>query len=152
MLRLILAAGATAIATAGLAQEMALPPLKAQASPEAVVEEHVAALNVCDWDRIMAQYPDDAEIHLPGGTVVKGREAIGALFLGFCKPVGEGGLIGITFTPEQSFLVGGTLNVQWKAEADFLAEPYLGSDAYVTRDGMMAAMVSTFDGAELKLK
>jgi hypothetical protein len=45
-----------------------------------------------------------------------------------------------------------TLNIQWKAEADFLAEPYKGSDAYETHDGLMVAMVSTFKGADLKLK
>jgi hypothetical protein len=33
-----------------------------------------------------------------------------------------------------------------------LAEPYKGSDAYVTRDGLMAAMVSTFEGTDLKMK
>ena len=49
--------------------------------------------------------------------------------------------------PEQTFVVGETLNIQWKAEADFLAEPYKGSDAYETHDGLMAGMVSTFKGA-----
>ena len=44
------------------------------------------------------------------------------------------------------------LNIQWKAEADFLTEPYKGSDAYETHDGLMVAMVSTFKGADLKLK
>ena len=39
--------------------------------------------------------------------------------------------------------------MQWVAEADFLAEPYRGSDAYVSDGQYMAAMVSTFDGAEL---
>jgi len=36
--------------------------------------------------------------------------------------------------------------------ADFLAEPYKGSDAYETHDGLMAGMVSTFKGADLKMK
>ena len=56
------------------------------------------------------------------------------------------------FTPEQTFTVGETLNIQWKAEAEFLAEPYRGSDAYETHDGLMVAMVSTFKGADLKLE
>jgi hypothetical protein len=38
------------------------------------------------------------------------------------------------------------------ANADFLAEPYRGADAYITDDGLMVSMVSTFDGAELKFK
>jgi hypothetical protein len=33
-----------------------------------------------------------------------------------------------------------------------LAEPYRGSDAYITHDGYMQAMVSTFDGNALKKK
>jgi hypothetical protein len=41
---------------------------------------------------------------------------------------------------------------QWVRSAPFLAEPYRGSDAYITRDGYMKAMVSTFDGAALKIK
>jgi hypothetical protein len=61
-------------------------------------------------------------------------------------------LCGMKFTPEQTFLVGETLNIQWRAEAEFLTEPYKGSDAYETHDGLMAAMVSIFKGADLKLK
>jgi hypothetical protein len=41
---------------------------------------------------------------------------------------------------------------QWVATAPFLAEPYKGSDAYITKDGYMQAMVSTFDGGALKMK
>ena len=85
-------------------------------------------------------------------VVVKGREAAGKLFADFVKPHDQGGLCGIKFTPEQTFVVGETLNIQWKAEAEFLAEPYKGSDAYETHDGFMAAMVSTFKGTDLKPK
>ena len=49
-------------------------------------------------------------------------------------------------------VVGGTVNVKWTATADFLAEPYVGADAYVTKDGLMHAQVSTFDGSKLKFK
>ncbi|MGD8684529.1 MAG: hypothetical protein PVG27_11305 [Chloroflexota bacterium] len=115
----------------------------------AVYEEHIRVLNDCDWLGLMAQYPNDAEIHLPGGTVVKGRQAIGELFAGFVLDPADGGLCGITFTEESRFEVGNTQNVQWVAESDFLAEPYRGSDAYVSDGQYMAAMVSTFDGAEL---
>ena len=38
------------------------------------------------------------------------------------------------------------------ANADFLAEPYRGSDAYITDNGLMVSMVSTFDGSALKFK
>ena len=120
-----------------------------QADAYEVYAEHIRALNACDWVAIMAQYPDSAEIHLSAGQVVKGREAIGELFAGFVLPAEDGGLCGITFTEESRFEVGNTENVQWVAEADFLAEPYRGSDAYVTDGQYMAAMVSTFEGTDL---
>jgi hypothetical protein len=129
-----------------------LPPLKKQPTPQAVIDEHMDALNKCDWNRIMAQYPTDYQLNLPDGVVVKGREAAAKIFADFVKPHDQGGLCGIKFSPEQTFVVGETLNIQWKAEADFLAEPYKGSDAYETHDWLMAAMVSTFKGSDLKMK
>ena len=133
------------------AEPMKLPPLKKQPSVQKVIDEHLDTLNKCDWNRLMAQYPKDVEIHLPDGAVIKGREKVGDLFAGFCKPRPDG-LKGLKFTSESSFMVGNTLNVMWRAEADFLAEPYKGSDAYVTRGGLMAAQVTTFDGSKLKFK
>ncbi len=123
--------------------------LIAQDGALAVYQEHIKVLNACDWLGLMAQYPNDAEVHLPGGTVVQGRQAIGDLFAGFVLGSDEGGLCGITFSEESRFEVGGTEAVQWVAEADFLAEPYRGSDAYISDGQYMSAMVSTFDGAQL---
>jgi len=120
-----------------------------QATAYDTYAEHIRALNACDWVALMAQYPDEAEVHLSGGNVVRGREAIGELFAGFVLPSDEGGLCGITFSEESRLEVGGTENVQWVAEADFLAEPYRGSDAYVTDGQYMVAMVSTFEGTDL---
>ncbi len=150
---LLAAAMALAIATpyATAADAMKLPALKKQPTVQKVIDEHIDALNKCDWNRLMAQYPKDVEIHLPDGQVIAGREKVGDLFSGFCKPRPDG-LKGLKFTAEKSFLVGNTLNVMWRAEADFLSEPYKGSDAYVTRGGLMAAQVTTFDGAKLKFK
>jgi ketosteroid isomerase-like protein len=147
----ILAAGLLASSFALAAEPMKLPPLKKQPTVQKVIDEHLDALNKCDWTRLMAQYPNDVEIHLPDGVVVKGRDKVGDLFAGFCKARPDG-LKGLKFTTEKAFLVGNTLNVMWRAEADFLAEPYKGSDAYVTRDGLMAAQVTTFDGSKLKFK
>ena len=141
----------TGSSMASAAEPMKLPPLKKQPSVQKVIDEHLDALNKCDWNRLMAQYPKDVEIHLPDGAVIKGREKVGDLFAGFCKPRPDG-LKGLKFTSESSFMVGNTLNVMWRAEADFLAEPYKGSDAYVTRGGLMAAQVTTFDGSKLKFK
>ena len=153
----LVASGGAAIAQEGDAAASITNPntgevsdtLVPQDGAYAVYAEHIRALNACDWVAIMAQYPDDAEIHLSGGQVVKGREAIGELFAGFVQPASEGGLCGITFTEESRLEVGTTENVQWVAEADFLSEPYRGSDAYVTDGKYMAAMVSTFEGTDL---
>lgn len=142
----------TTAAVPSMAEEPSLPPLVAQPGAQFVVDEHLDALNKCDWDRLMAQYPPEVEIHLPDGVVVKGREEVGKLFTGFCKSRSDGGLRGMVFTTEHTFTVDDTLNVQWRAEAEFLAEPYRGSDAYVTKDGLMYAQVTTFNGSDLKFK
>jgi SnoaL-like domain len=134
------------------AADTQLPEIKTPATPQAVLDEHLDALNKCDWDRLVAQYPEDAQIHVPNGKVISGRKAIGELFAGFCKDPKEGGLKGINFKVVQSTLIGGTFATHWVASAPFLAEPYNGSDAYITKDGLMQAMVTTFDGAALKMK
>lgn len=129
-----------------------LPKLVPQPSPQQVVDEHLDALNECDWDRLMAQYPPEVLIIIADGASFRGREAVGALFEGFCKAPADGGLRGLQFTTLETFTVEGTLNVIWEADADFLAEPYKGADAYVTKDGFMYAQVTTFDGSKLKMK
>jgi ketosteroid isomerase-like protein len=131
---------------------MTMPDLKSQPTPQAVVDEHLDALNRGDWHRLMAQYPDDVEIFLPGGVVIRGRQGVGDAFAGMVKPFKDGGIFGVIFTPEHAFTVGDTVNVQWKADADFLKEPYRGADAYVTRDGLLVAQVSTFQRDEFKLR
>jgi len=138
--------------SASLADDMKLPALVPQSDSQKVVDEHLDALNACDWNRLMAQYPDDVHIILPDGAEAVGREAVGKLFAGFCKSKADGGLNGLKFTTLSTFTVDGTLNVQWVADAEFLAEPYKGADAYVTREGLMAAQVTTFDGSKLKFK
>jgi SnoaL-like domain len=129
-----------------------LPELKKQPTAQAVLDEHFAALNACDWDRLLAQYPEDAQINLPNGMIVKGRAAIGTLFTGFCTDAAAGGLKGMQFSVEHSTTIGDTFATQWVANAPWLAQPYRGSDAYITKDGYMQAMVSTFDGTALKRK
>jgi hypothetical protein len=148
----LIVVGLLTTTSAALADDMKLPPLKRQKSAQAVVAEHLDALNQCDWNRLMAQYPPQVEIHLPDGVIVKGRQKVGELFAGFCKTRADKGLQGLKFSTQSSFPVGGTLNVMWHADADFLAETYKGSDAYVTKDGLMYAQVTTFDGSKLKFK
>ncbi len=130
----------------------ALPPLRRQPTPQAVVAEHLDALNKCDWSRLMAQYPADAQFFLPLGQTIVGREKVGELFARFVKPFDQGGLCGAKFTPEHTFVVGGTVSVQWVVTADFLAQPYRGSDAYITRNGLMAAIVTSFQSGQLQSK
>jgi SnoaL-like domain len=129
-----------------------MPELTPQPTPRAVVDEHLDALNRGDWNRLMAQYPDDVEIFLPDGVVIRGRRAVGDAFAGLVMPFKDGGLFGLIFTPEHIFTVGDTVSLQWKVEAHVLKEPYRGADAYVTRDGLLAAQVSTFDMKALNEK
>jgi hypothetical protein len=131
-------------------QEM--PPLKHQPTPAKVVEEHMAAFSSCDWPRLMAQFPENVEFFGPNGQVVRGRAALGRMFAQVVKPPSEGGSCGLKITAEHVFTVGDTINVQWRAEAPFLRESYRGADAYETKDGLMAAQVTTFDPAALKMK
>ena len=131
---------------------MRMPDLRTQPTPRAVVDEHLDALNRGDWERLMAQYPADVEIFLPGGVTIRGREQVGEAFRGMVKPFSDGGIHGGTFTAEHVFTVGHTVTVQWRVDADFLAEPYRGADAYVTRDGLLAAQVSTFQRDQFKVK
>jgi hypothetical protein len=134
------------------AQAPALPPQVRQATPEKVIAEHVAAMNACDWKRAIAQYSDDSEFMLPGGSEVKGRAAVGDLLAGFLKSRAQGGWCGLRLFPEKTVRVGDTINMIWRMEAPFLAEPYRGSEAYETRDGLMVLQVTTFDTAAIKLK
>ncbi len=143
---------ALAPASAAAAQQTPLPALQRQASPELVVKEHMAAINACDWKRILAQDPSDVEIFSPDGVVAKGRAAVGAMFAQVVKPFKDGGICGLKFTVEHTQTVGGTLNVQWRADAPFLAQPYRGADAYETKDGLMQAQVTTFKREDVKVK
>ena len=121
-------------------------------TPDAVLAQHLTALNACDWEGLMQQYPDSYELRLPGGVLVKGRTETAAVFGGFVLPPADGGLCGITFSELSRQVTGGVIAVTWEANAPFLAEPYRGADAYITDDGLMVSMVSTFDGGALKFK
>jgi hypothetical protein len=74
------------------------------------------------------------------------------MFAQVVKPFKDGGICGLKFTVEHIQTVGGTLNVQWRADAPFLAQPYRGADAYETKDGLMQAQVTTFKREDVKVK
>ena len=119
--------------------------LVAQDSAAAVYEEHIRALNAAEWEGQLQQFPDNGEIHLKDGLVLRGRQAISEFIAGGVRPRAEDGVEGLTFTEQSRLQVGGTLVVHWVADADWLAEPYKGSDAYVSDGKHMVAMVTTFD-------
>jgi hypothetical protein len=153
MFRMATAMTAGLMSFAGInAQTRSMPAMRRQPTPKKVVEEHLAAFNACDWNRLMAQFPENVEFFSPNGAVVRGRKALGEMFAKVVKPPSQGGTCGLTITPEHILVVGETVNVQWRAEALFLAEPYRGADAYETHDGLMAAQVTTFDQSALKMK
>ncbi|MGZ5422747.1 MAG: YybH family protein, partial [Aeromicrobium sp.] len=83
--------------------------LHRQPTVEAVVAEHISALNACDVERLMAQYPSGVVIITPAGGTTAGRTAVRALFEGFCKTRAEGGLRGLKFTEVKSWKVGDTI-------------------------------------------
>ncbi|MGH1483915.1 MAG: hypothetical protein ACRBM6_35415 [Geminicoccales bacterium] len=61
-------------------------------------------------------------------------------------------MLGCSRTIISSHTVDGMINVHWSADANYLAEPHIGSDAYVTKNGLMYAQVTTFDGSKLTFK
>lgn len=129
-----------------------LPPIKKQPTPMAVIDEHFEALNKCDWNRLVAQFPDNVEFFLPAGVDVIGRQKVGELFQNVVKPAKEGGVCGWTFERVHTFVVGNTITIHWKIVGPGLVEPYHGTDAYITKDGLMASQVSTFVRGDVKEK
>jgi hypothetical protein len=122
-------------------------------TPYAVYEQHITALNNCDWLGLMQQYPDQYQLRQSGeGALVSGRLAAAATFAGFVKPHADGGLCGGKFTALSLQITDETVAVSWVFNAPFLAVPYYGADAYITDDGLMVSMVSTFDGTQLQYK
>ena len=81
----VLALTGLVMSVPAFADDMKLPELKRQTTPQAVLDEHLDALNKCDWNRIMAQFPDDVEFMLPNGAWIKGRTAVGICLLGSAK-------------------------------------------------------------------
>lgn len=119
--------------------------LVAQPGPIAVYEEHIRALNAGEWEGQLRQFPNSAEVHLKGGVVLRGRSEIGHFIADGVRPRADGGVLGLQFSERSRLRVDNTLVVHWFADADFLAEPYPGSDAYVTDGRYMVSMVTTFD-------
>jgi hypothetical protein len=148
--RLIVMVCATALCAS--AQNTTLPPKKPQPTPEKVIAEHVAALNACDWNRMMAQYDDNISFLSKDGNIVTGRKAIGEMFKKALLPPDKGGQCGMKLIPEKTIVVGDTVNVIWRCEAPFFAEPYRGSEAFETKNGLLVLQVTTWDPSAIKMK
>jgi hypothetical protein len=140
------------LAASPLAFTQTLPPKRPLPTPEKVIAEHIAALNACDWNRMMAQYDDDVEFLSKDGGIVKGREAIGQMFKKALQPPSGGGQCGMRLIPEHTVVVGSTVNVVWRVEAPFFAAPYRGSEAFETRNGLLVLQVTTWDPSAIKMK
>ena len=141
----------TAISVTNVGTGEVSAKLVREKTPNAVLAQHMTALNACDWTGLMQQYPDQYEIRMPNGVTVTGRTDAGVLFAGF----GDGGaMCGTKFEEVSRQQVGGTILVTWKASGTnsfgTIDGFYYGSDAYVTNDGLMVSMVSTFDAAAVK--
>ena len=122
-------------------------------TPLAVFEQHITALNNCDWLGLMQQYPDQYTLRQGGpGALVQGRMEAAATFAGFVKSHDDSGLCGGKFTTLSMSITGDTVAVSWAFNAPFLAASYYGADAYITDSGLMVSMVSTFDGNQLVFK
>ena len=53
---------------------------------------------------------------------------------------------------ERIVRVGDTVNVTWRMEAPFFAEPYRGVEAFETRKGLLVLQVTTWDPSAIKMK
>lgn len=129
-----------------------LPPKKPQPTPEKVFEEHTAAVNACDWNRVMAQYDDNMIFLRKDGNITQGREAVGKMFQESLKNPSQGGQCGRKLIPEHVFVIGNTVNVIWRIEAPFFDGIYYSSEAFETRNGLLVAQVSTWDPSVVKMK
>lgn len=116
-----------------------------------VFENHLRQLNKCSVPGLKRERTPDTQLFF-GPNVIRGVSDVDAVFSNFCKPRSEGGLNGLKFTEEKAFIVGNVISVQWVANASFLAEPYPGSDAFVTCGYKVLTIVSSFNEAELNFK
>lgn len=116
-----------------------------------VFKNHFVQLNKCSVSGLKRERTPQTQLFF-GPDVIRGEEAVDALFSGFCQPRRKGGLKGLMFKEKKAFIVGNVISVRWVVDAPFLKEPYRGSDAYVTCGYKMLTIVSSFDANELKFK
>ena len=96
----------------------------------AVVEQHMAALQSGDIDKVMEDYTDESVFIINLGGIFKGRDAIRPFF------EASAGMPG--FTQTAAHAEGDTYYVTWTADGITL-----GSDTIIVRDGAIAVQTVT---------
>jgi hypothetical protein len=121
-------------------------------SLDRAVAAHIAALEACDANALVAGYTTKAKLFFPDGVIVTGQAALQKLYDGFVKPVANGGLCGLRAKAVDSFRSGSSMFVKFEVTAPFLAKTYFSTDGYIFKGGRIASEVSTFDASKLKFK
>jgi hypothetical protein len=116
------------------------------------VAAHIAALEACDANALVAGYTDNAKLFFPDGVIVTGQAALQKLYDGFVKSVADGGLCGLRAKAVDSFRSGRSIFVKFEVTAPFLAQTYFSTDGYIFEGNRIASEVSTFDASKLKFK
>lgn len=106
-------------------------------SPRTVLDDHLAALNSGDADRIAADYADDAAVLLPG-TAVTGRAAIRDAFADNADA-----LPGAVYAPVSVTEAGGLILLEWSMATDSLTVTD-GIDTFLVSDGLIQRQTSRF--------
>jgi hypothetical protein len=119
---------------------------------EQAVAAHIAALEACDANALVAGYTDNAKLFFPDGVIVTGRAALQTLYNGFVKSFADGGLCGLRAKAVDSFRSGKSMFVKFEVTAPFLAQTYFSTDGYIFKGSHIASEVSTFDASKLKFK
>ncbi|MBT2412785.1 nuclear transport factor 2 family protein [Streptomyces sp. ISL-12] len=106
-------------------------------SPRRVLDDHLAALNSGDADRIAADYADDAVVLLPGKAVT-GKAAIRDAFADNART-----LPGAAYAPLSVTEATGLLLLEWGMKADSLTVTD-GIDTFLVSDGLIRRQTSRF--------
>jgi hypothetical protein len=125
---------------------------RSQGSLDRAVTAHIAALQACDANALVAGYTQNAKLFFPDGAIVTGRAALQKLYDGFVKSRANGGLCGLRAKAVDSFRSASSIFVKFEVTAPFLAKTYFSTDGYIFKGGRIASEVSTFDASKLKFK
>jgi hypothetical protein len=125
---------------------------QSRGSLDRAVAAHIAALEACDANALVAGYTKNAKLFFPDGVIVKGQAALQKLYDGFVKSVANGGLCGLRAKAVDRFRSASSIFVKFEVTAPFLAKTYFSTDGYIFKGGRIASEVSTFDASKLKFK